>query len=88
MSSKIELGDVVRDSITGFQGVVIGTTQWIHGCIRLTIQPQELKDGRPIEVGTFDEPQLVLVTKAAIARGNPKTGGPIATPSRRSDVKR
>lgn len=86
--SKIELGDVARDTITGFVGVVIGHTQWIHGCVRLTIQPQELKDGNPIEPRTFGEPQLALVSKKAVPKGNPKTGGPLSTPLRRPDVKR
>jgi hypothetical protein len=66
--ARIELGDVARDTITGFTGVVYADTKFLHGCRRLSLQPQELKDGRPLEGGTFDEPQLELVT-ARVAVG-------------------
>ena len=47
MKKRIELGDTAKDSITGFSGVVIATTFWLHGCERLTLQPQKLdKDGK------------------------------------------
>lgn len=78
---KIDLGDVARDMITGFTGVVIATTKWLHGCERMTLQPRELKDGRPIESCTFDAPQLELVEKRA-ARGTSHTGGPRPEPER------
>lgn len=87
MSKEIELGDVVRDKITGFTGVAIGRTKWIHGCERITIQPQELKEGKPIDSHTFDLPQLELVTKA-VAETTGKTGGPGPVAARRSDARR
>ncbi len=71
----IELGDEARDTVTGFTGVVISEHKWLHGCRRLTLQPRELKDGKPIDSHTFDEPQLELVRRAA-AKGTDDTGGP------------
>lgn len=82
MKNKIELGDVARDSITGFEGVVIGETRWIHGCVRFALQPKGLKDGKPVEFISFDEPQLVLVSKKA-AKTTRRTGGPRPEPQRR-----
>ena len=58
---KIELGDIARDRLTGFEGVVVASTEWLYGCRRLTIQPQTLKDGKPLDTATFDEPQVELV---------------------------
>lgn len=78
---RIELGDVARDTITGFTGVVVADTKWLHGCRRLSLQPQELKDGRPMEGATFDEPQLELV-RAKAAKGTSETGGPRPEPQR------
>lgn len=78
----IELGDTARDTITGFTGVVVAKTKWLHGCERLTLQPQELKDGKPIDAHTFDVPQLALVT-SQIATGTSDTGGPRPEPTRR-----
>lgn len=87
MSDRIELGDVAKDTITGFTGVVIGRMKWLHGCERLTLQPQELKDGKPIEWVTFDEPQLELVRRAAV-EGTSRTGGPRPEPTQRETPKR
>lgn len=79
----IELGDEVKDSITGFQGVVVGAFHYLHGCRRLAVQPRELKDGKPLESQVFDEPQLILV-KAINPPVQPvKTGGPHDDPPSR-----
>jgi hypothetical protein len=83
----IELGDEVRDTITGFTGVVIAEHKWLHGCRRLSVQPRELKDGKPIEHQTFDEPQLEVVKRGA-ARGTSHTGGPRVEPGRPAAPKR
>lgn len=66
MTQEIALGDLAQDTITGFTGVVICVSQWLHGCRRLTLQPRDLKDGKPIESVTFDEPQLLLLTPKLI----------------------
>lgn len=81
MSDVIRLGDEAKDTITGFTGVVVAETKWLHGCVRLTLQPRELKDGQPHETRTFDLPQLVLVGKKA-AKGTGATGGPRPEPER------
>jgi hypothetical protein len=39
---KINLGAFVKDKITGFEGIVIGRTQWLYGCVRYTVQQREL----------------------------------------------
>lgn len=79
----IQLGDIAKDSITGFKGTVIAVTQWFHGCKRLVIQPNELgKDGKPIEAHTFDEPQVTLV-KAMNHKPIKDPGGPRPDPVRR-----
>lgn len=79
--SEIKLGDVAKDAITGFEGVVIADCNWLHGCRRLTIQPRELRDGKPVESQSFDEPQCILVLKDALA-STADTGGPRPEPAR------
>jgi len=84
---KIKLGDKVRDNITGFEGVAIARTQWLHGCDRITIQPDRLdKDGKTMDACSFDEQQVELVeqrpikvSKQSTARA---TGGPRRDPGR------
>ncbi len=78
----IKIGDTARDSVTGFEGMVVALTQWLHGCTRVTLQPQKLHDGKPIEAITFDLPQLVLV-RAKDHQPLRKTGGPRPEPSRK-----
>lgn len=57
----IGLGDRAKDPITGLTGIVVCVTTWLHGCIRLGIQAEEVKDGKPTEAVYFDQSQLVLV---------------------------
>lgn len=57
----IGLGDRAKDPITGLQGIVVCVTTWLHGCIRIGIQAEEVKDGKPTEAVYFDQSQLVLV---------------------------
>lgn len=60
----IGLGDRVKDPITGFAGIVVAVTTWLHGCIRIAVQPEALeKDGKPKEDRYFDQSQLILVKR-------------------------
>ena len=87
--SKINLGDKVKDSVTGFKGIAIGRMLWLHGCDRIIVQPEGLnKEGKPFDNHTFDEPQLIVIGKKKVKEGKHKTGGfdykamPKATPKR------
>jgi hypothetical protein len=79
--TEIKLGDVARDTISGFEGVVIGRTEWLNGCARWCLQPQKLHDGKPIEGHWFDEPQVERVKADAVLEIQ-KTGGPRSDPKR------
>ena len=74
--NTLKLGDKVKDIITGFTGIAVAKTEWIHGCDRITVQPTVKKDGKLPENMTFDEPSLVIV-KAGFAKPKvkSKTGG-------------
>lgn len=78
---KFKCGDVVRDQVTGLEGIVTARSQWLHNCNTYRVQPQELKDGKPVDSSGFDEPQLDLVKKKPknVAKSPGNTGGP--TPS-------
>lgn len=52
---KIELGDEVKDSVTGFKGIVTAIAKCITGCDRLEVRQQtkangEMKDAYWIDV--------------------------------------
>ena len=84
-------GDIVKDRVTGFQGMVMATTLWLTGCYRYVVVSSTLdKDGKPSDFG-FDELQLELVQAGAFDKTLPPaaaekgksrhaTGGPRARP--------
>lgn len=96
MDRRIELGDRVRDRISGFEGIVIGITDWLYQCRRPIVQPTTMNDGKPTGTESFDEPQLEVIERAAFAPMvqesappvDEKTGGPRDTPSRRPEPRR
>lgn len=83
---EIILGQKYRDTITGFEGVAVARTEWVHGCWRITLEATELKDNKPVEPFTFDVQRMILVTESeqlefTDLRKKP-TGGP---PTRGTD---
>jgi len=71
--SKIHLGDLVRDPISGFQGVVTARTEWLYGCIRISVAPEKLdKDGKVQDAQWFDEPQLEFLGTGSYTRHTKK----------------
>ena len=59
----IKLGEKVKDSITGFEGIVVCRADYLNGCVQLQVQSQELKDGKIIKAEWIDEPQLIVLEK-------------------------
>ena len=82
MQERIKLGNRVKDSITGFTGIVIGRNEWLYGCEQILIQPDKLKDGVPVKAEWFDEQRIVLLSnkklpttkKSKVATGGPQQG--------------
>ena len=73
---KINLGDKVKDKVTGFTGIVVCKHSYLNGCDRCTVQPPINKEKEmPLEE-SFDEPQLEVLKKSVIKVGNQDTGGP------------
>ncbi len=81
--SRIQLGDKVKDTVTGFTGIAIGRTTWLHGCDRVVVQPPVKKDGTLGENQQFDEPSLVIVSKQKVKEGDHATGGFNIMPAQR-----
>ncbi len=66
MEKQIELGDLAKDVITGFTGVVKAISSHLHNCDRVGLQPQELKDGKPIDTTFFDTPGIEVIKKKVV----------------------
>ena len=86
VDSRIPLGAVVRDAVTGFTGVAIGRTEYLNGCVRVGVQPRKLdKDGKAREIEWIDEGQLEVLVASFRAPSPEATGGPAPPPPRRPD---
>lgn len=67
IEGKIEIGDLVRDKVTKFEGIATGTYDFMWGCRRISIQPRTLKDdGSVKDDHVFDEPQVEILEKGTV----------------------
>lgn len=73
----VGMGNMVKDKVSGFKGIVVSEHNYLNGCTRLTVQPPVNDKGELPGVETFDVPQLELVL-AGVAENEPldgRTGG-------------
>ena len=73
----VELGDLVKDNISGFTGIAAARHTFLQGCNRITIQPLVGKDKKLPESSAFDEPQLTVLKPKKAPRKEGKRGGPM-----------
>lgn len=79
----IELGDMVRDRVTLFEGIAIAHTRWLSDCDRHFVQSRNtLHEGKPVDGVWFDTGQLEVVEAGtalekprAVALGGATGGG-------------
>lgn len=64
----VQLGDRVKDPITGAKGIVTVITTWLYGTIRVGVQPELANDkGEPVEARNYDQGQVKLVKRGVHA---------------------
>jgi hypothetical protein len=87
-----KLGEMVSDTLTDFRGIVVGRAEFLYGCVRLQVQPNGLKDGKPAEEAWLDEDRVRVETPqeaiAAPASAETRRGGPSSNPTRGADASR
>ncbi len=80
MKNDAKLGDRAKDSISGFEGIVVGVTEWLYGCRRVGLADEKLHEGKAIETQWFDAAQVEVVDRgqveAQLAEALAPTGGP------------
>ena len=84
-TTKIQLGDRVKDMYTGFEGTAVGKSKWLYGCSRILVEPTELFEGKVRESTWFDEQRVMLVSKQDLKfseQNKATTGGPQRDPVR------
>ena len=83
---KFELGETLKDKITGFEGVVMGRSQYFTDCNHYGLLSRTLKDGIPTDYQWFDETRVVrventeIVTKEERIDRKGATSGPFSNP--------
>jgi hypothetical protein len=86
---EIELGDRVKDKISGFEGIVVARTQYLESCDQVLIRSEKLEGGET-KSAWFDVPWVTVTKKqvhkptAAIesASGERRSGGGVRSHSR------
>lgn len=63
-----QLGDKVKDEITGFEGIVTGACHYISGCDQYLLQPKVKEDGTKVDGCWFDVDRLVVLEEQVFER--------------------
>lgn len=71
----IQLGQQVRDKVSGFTGIATSRVEYLNGCVQYAIRPRVEADGKFPEAHYFDEEQLEVVGEGIAIRQR-KAGGP------------
>lgn len=72
----IELGDSVKDKISGFKGTAVTRTEFLNGCIQYGVVAKVGKDNKMPEEFPFDEQQLDVVKRKTPDIEKNENGGP------------
>lgn len=73
-----KLGVKAKSNISGFKGLITARAQYLHGCNRYWISPQELTKDKDLNDGYwFDEDELIIEKpKIVRKKTNADRGGP------------
>lgn len=78
---KFQLGNTIRDRVSGVEGITTAYVTFMNGCIQWSIHPKADKDGKLVEANYYDEQQLEFVDDGIATSGKSakttesKTGG-------------
>ncbi|MBA7614260.1 hypothetical protein ES703_21523 [subsurface metagenome] len=64
----IKIGDIVKDTVTGLEGMAVAKIIYMTGCVQFEVQPRGLKDGLIIKGAWIDEGQLIVKKGAKIKK--------------------
>ena len=62
----VNLGDKVRDEVTGFTGIAVAKITYLQGCDRIAVQAPVKKNEKPEDWVYVDLPQLEVIKKGAV----------------------
>jgi len=74
IKKEIELGNKVKDIVTGFTGIASSKIEYLNGCIQFGVKPPIKDDGTMSEIIYIDVQQLEYVSKGVVV-DKIETGG-------------
>jgi hypothetical protein len=74
---KFEMGDTVKEKVSGFRGIIMAMYFYHTGCKHYGIAPMKLsKEGKLLEWENIDQERLILVKRSIMKKSKPR-GGPV-----------
>lgn len=73
---KVNLGDKVRDRVSGVTGIATAQVRYLNGCVQFGVNAQVGADGKVPEAVFIDHAQLEVVEAGAVEVEAGDTGGP------------
>lgn len=77
IKKDIKLGDKVKCTITGFEGIAVARTQFINGCTQFDILPKCKDKGKIPEAVSIDKQSLEVIEPPKKKPVKSSTGGPM-----------
>lgn len=73
--NHFNLGDKVKDTISGLTGIATARLEYLNGCVQYGVSGKADKDGKIPDTMYIDHSQLTLVTPKAVTVKAADTGG-------------
>lgn len=77
MYFKFNLGDRVKEKITGYKGVIVCQSRYMTGCNRYAIQNEKLEGGKPADWIYFADEDMLVPAGNNINVQIEQRGGPV-----------
>lgn len=61
MKGEIHVGDYVKDSMTGFEGVAVAVCKYLSGSVTVLVQSKSLTDNLIVDPYWFDAYRLTVM---------------------------
>lgn len=77
----IQLGNTVRDTVTGLVGIATSRVEYINGCVQYAVTPKMGADNKMPEAAYIDFQRLEFVDDGVAVKRSPTGGAQRDTPS-------